>query len=65
MRWIVRSGRVIVAALVFSVFVTGAAHAQGVTTGAVAGIAIDSASRAPAPMAASRSRGCASAARIG
>ncbi len=47
MRWIVRSGRVIVAALVFSVFGTGAVHAQGVTTGAVAGIAIDSASRAP------------------
>ena len=47
MRWIVRSGRVIVAALVFSGFVTGTVHAQGVTTGAVAGIAIDSASRAP------------------
>src|SRR5882672_4885987 len=47
MRWIVGSGRAVVAAAVFSVLFTAAALAQGVTTGAVAGIAIDSASGAP------------------
>src|SRR5882762_6717921 len=47
MRWIVGSGRAVVAAAVFSVLFSAAALAQGVTTGAVAGIAIDSASGAP------------------
>jgi hypothetical protein len=42
MRWIVSSGRALAAAAVFSVFLTGAVLAQGVTTGAVAGIATDS-----------------------
>src|SRR6267142_3622289 len=47
MRWIVGSGRAVVAAAVFSVLFSAAALAQGVTTGAIAGIAIDSTSGAP------------------
>ena len=43
MRWIVGSGRALVAAAVFSMFVVGSALAQGVTTSAIAGIATDSA----------------------
>jgi len=43
MRWIVRSSRALVAAAVFSMLCTGAALAQGVTTGAIAGIAADAA----------------------
>ena len=43
MRWIVRSSRALVAAAVFSMLCTGAALAQGVTTGAIAGIATDAA----------------------
>src|SRR5580765_6578750 len=42
MRWIV-SSRAVVAAAVFSVFCAGAIRAQGVTTGAIAGSATDSA----------------------
>src|SRR5205814_9860911 len=43
LRWIVGSGRALVAAAVFSMFVVGSALAQGVTTSAIAGIATDSA----------------------
>ena len=43
MRWIVGSGRALVAAAVFSMFVGGSALAQGVTTSAIAGLATDSA----------------------
>jgi carboxypeptidase family protein len=42
MRWIV-SSRAVVAAAVISVFCSGALRAQGVTTGAIAGLATDSA----------------------
>src|SRR3989442_14061373 len=42
MRWIVGSGRALVAAAVFSMFVVGSALAQGVTTGAIAGLVSDS-----------------------
>jgi len=41
MRWIVSSGRALVATAVFSVFLAGAAFAQGVTTGAIAGAVTD------------------------
>ncbi len=37
MHWIVRSSRALAAAAVFSLLVADAAHAQGVTTGAIAG----------------------------
>ncbi|MEX2157411.1 MAG: carboxypeptidase regulatory-like domain-containing protein [Gemmatimonadales bacterium] len=43
MRWIVRASRALVAAAVFSMLVAGAALAQGVTTGAIAGTVTDSA----------------------
>ena len=43
MRWIVGLRRALVAAAVVSVFGAGAARAQGVTTGAIAGVATDSA----------------------
>ena len=43
MRWIVSSSRALVAAAVFSVFFAALGSAQGVTTGAIAGIAIDAA----------------------
>ncbi|MFN2570000.1 MAG: carboxypeptidase regulatory-like domain-containing protein, partial [Gemmatimonadales bacterium] len=41
MRWIVGSGRALVAAAVFSMLCTGAAFAQGVTTGAISGKVTD------------------------
>jgi len=41
MRWIVRSSRALGAAAVFSMLVAGAALAQGVTTGAIAGKVTD------------------------
>jgi outer membrane receptor protein involved in Fe transport len=41
MRWIVSCSRALVAAAVFSVFMAGAASAQGVTTGAIAGTVTD------------------------
>ena len=47
MRWIVGSCRALVALAVFSFVSTGAVLAQGVTTGAIAGVVIDSASGAP------------------
>ena len=47
MRWIVGSGRVLVAAAVFSVLATASALAQGVTTGAIAGFATDSSTGGP------------------
>ena len=43
MRWIVGSGRALVAAALCSMLFTGAVRAQGVTTGAIAGIVTDSA----------------------
>src|SRR5438105_5677613 len=43
MRWIVGTRRALVAVALFSVFVAGSVQAQGVTTGAVAGIVTDSA----------------------
>ncbi len=47
MRWIVGSGRALVAAAVFTMFLVGMARAQGVTTGAIAGVVVDSASGSP------------------
>jgi hypothetical protein len=41
MRWIVSSGRALVAAAAFSVFCTGVSVAQGVTTGAISGRVTD------------------------
>ena len=41
MRWIVRGSHTLVAAALFAVFSTGAAFAQGVTTGAIAGHVTD------------------------
>jgi len=46
MRWIV-SSRAVLAAAVFAFLVPGALRAQGVTTGAIAGVATDSATGAP------------------
>jgi hypothetical protein len=47
MRWIVSCSRAFVAAAIFSVLVAGAAVAQGVTTGAIAGVVSDSTSGGP------------------
>src|SRR2546428_12407893 len=42
MRWVVGSGRALVPAAVFAMCVVGAALAQGVTAGAIAGLVSDS-----------------------
>ena len=47
MRWIVGSCRALVAAAVFSVFLAGLGAAQGVTTGAIGGVAVDSSTGVP------------------
>jgi hypothetical protein len=47
MRWIVSCSRAFVAAAIFSVFCAGAVLAQGVTTGAIAGVVSDSTSGGP------------------
>lgn len=47
MRWIVRSSRALGAAALFSMFFAGGALAQGVTTGAIAGVVTDSTGGGP------------------
>src|SRR6266850_4463803 len=47
MRWIVGSGRAIVAAFVFLALFSAPGFAQGVTTGAIAGLATDSSNGTP------------------